>query len=87
MKMFGRLKRFSKRIVTSFMVAALVVCMCVPAFAAEPSGVAITSEMLTPIIDAITGNVAVIMPIGIAIFGLMIGLGLIPKIIGKFTKR
>lgn len=48
--------------------------------------IGITSTDLEPILDYITGNIAVIMPVGIAVMGIMIGISLIPRIIKKFTK-
>lgn len=61
----------------------------VPAFAAgeaDLSGVAITTEMLTPVVTGTTANIAVILPVGIALFAIMIGVGLIPAIIKKFVR-
>lgn len=60
--------------------------MAAPVVMAEPdlSGVAITSDMLAPVIDGITANIGVILPVGIAIFAIMIGVSLIPKIIKHF---
>ena len=52
---------------------------------AVSSGVAITDTMLEPIVDYIVGNLAVIVPVGITIMGIMMGIGLIPKVLGKFT--
>ncbi len=49
------------------------------------SATAVTTEMLEPIVDAITSNIAVIMPVGITIFGVMVGLSLVPRIIRYFT--
>lgn len=53
---------------------------------ASNADVAITSEMLEPILDYITGNIAVIIPVGIAVMGIMIGIALVPRIIKRFTK-
>ena len=50
-------------------------------------GVAITGDMLKPITDAITSNIGVILPVGVAIFGIMIGVSLVPKIIKLFTGK
>lgn len=44
----------------------------------------ITSEMLAPITDAITGNLGVLLPVGIGIMAIMIGIHLVPRIIYKF---
>ena len=52
---------------------------------ADTSGVAVTSDMLQPIVNAVTDNIAVILPVGITIFGIFIGLKLVPRIISKFT--
>lgn len=58
----------------------------VPAFAVGESSVAITSEMLSPITDAVIANIGVILPIGIAIFGILIGVSLIPTLVKKFAR-
>lgn len=44
----------------------------------------ITAEMLKPLADAVSSNVGVILPVGIGIMGLMLGIGVIPKILYKF---
>lgn len=45
----------------------------------------VTEAMLSPIVDAITGNAAVLIPIGITVMGIMVGIGMIPRIIYKFV--
>lgn len=52
----------------------------------ESGGLAITSDMLTPIVTSVTQNVGVILPVGISLMGIMIGVKLIPKMIGRFTR-
>ena len=47
-------------------------------------GVAITSAMLAPITTAVTSNVGVILPVGVGILGIMLGISLIPRIVYKF---
>ena len=47
-------------------------------------GVAITPEMLEPLTTAVTSNLGVLLPVGITIMGIMIGVGLIPRIVYKF---
>lgn len=47
-------------------------------------GVAITTEMLTPLVDSLTANIGVLLPVGISIMGIMIGVSLIPRIVYKF---
>lgn len=47
--------------------------------------IAITQDMLKPIAEGITSNVGVILPICIAVFAVMIGVKLIPKLVSKFV--
>lgn len=44
----------------------------------------ITAEMLQPITDAITSNLGVLLPVGIGLMSIMIGVRLIPRIIYRF---
>lgn len=44
----------------------------------------VTAEMLAPITTTLTSNLEVLLPVGISIMGVMIGIGLIPRIVYKF---
>lgn len=66
--------------------AVVAVGTAVTAFASEPAKVAITSEMLNPLVDSVTANIGVILPVGIVIFGILIGVSMVPGLIKKFTK-
>lgn len=44
----------------------------------------ITAEMLAPITTSITSNLTILLPIGIGIMAIMLGVSLIPRIIYKF---
>lgn len=44
----------------------------------------VTADMLAPITDSITSNLGVLLPIGITIMAVLIGVALIPRIIYKF---
>ncbi len=44
----------------------------------------ITAEMLEPITTTITSNLNILLPVGITIMGIMIGVALIPRIVYKF---
>lgn len=44
----------------------------------------ITETMLSPITTAITDNLAVLLPVGIGIMAVMLGVHLVPRIIYKF---
>lgn len=44
----------------------------------------IDAEMLAPITTTLTSNLDVLLPVGIGIMGVMIGVSLIPRIVYKF---
>lgn len=44
----------------------------------------LTSEQLAPISSAVSGNAAVLVPVGIAIMAVMVGITMIPRIVYKF---
>lgn len=46
--------------------------------------VTLTADMFKPLTDAITTNLGVLLPVGITIMGIMIGVSLIPRIVYKF---
>lgn len=48
------------------------------------AAIAITSDMLQPIVTTLTTNLDVLLPVGISIMGIMIGVSLIPRIVYKF---
>lgn len=45
----------------------------------------ITTEMLSPLVEGIVANVNVILPVGLGIMGLMLGIRIIPALIRRFT--
>ena len=44
----------------------------------------LTADLLKPISTAVTTNVNLLVPVGIGIMALMVGVGLIPRIVYKF---
>lgn len=44
----------------------------------------ITAELLAPVITTITSNITTIIPAGLGILALMIGVELVPRLIRKF---
>ena len=48
------------------------------------NGFLITSEMLQPIVESVTNNLNAILPVGIGIMALLIGVRLIRKVIYRF---
>lgn len=51
---------------------------------AMEKGALVTAEMLAPITTTLNSNLGVLLPVGIAIMGVMIGVSLIPRIVYKF---
>jgi hypothetical protein len=45
----------------------------------------ITTEMLEGVLDAVTSNIGVILPIGVGLFAVVLGIKFIPMIFKKFT--
>ncbi|MGX1195508.1 hypothetical protein [Metabacillus sp. SLBN-84] len=44
----------------------------------------VTTAMVQPISDAISDNVGVLLPVGVGIMAIMVGISLIPRIVYKF---
>lgn len=44
----------------------------------------VTAEMLKPVTDTINQNLTVLLPVGVGIMAIMIGVSLIPRIVHKF---
>jgi hypothetical protein len=44
----------------------------------------ITADQLQPLLDAITNNVGVILPVGVSVMAVLAGVSLIPKIFYRF---
>ncbi|WP_101911430.1 hypothetical protein [Marasmitruncus massiliensis] len=82
---FETLKR---KAVPAVMCASLTAMTAVTAFAEEPidADLAVTPEMLQPILTGVSANVKVILPVAIGIFIILFGPQLAMKIIKKFAK-
>lgn len=50
----------------------------------ETSLAFLTADMLKPIMSALTDNMGILLPVGIGIMGVLIGVSLIPRIVYKF---
>ena len=44
----------------------------------------LTAELLAPITEGVSSNLTLLVPVGIGIMALMVGVGLIPRIVYKF---
>ena len=71
-----RIKLFSVLVLS----VVLAMSVCSLAFATAT----VTAEQMTPITTTLTDNLGVLLPVGITIMGVMIGVALIPRIIYKF---
>lgn len=77
------------RVASSALAVSAVACTAVCAFAAEGDPlptIAITSDMLTPLVQGVVSNIGVILPFGIGLFGIFLGIRLIPGLISRFVK-
>lgn len=48
------------------------------------AGATLTAEQLAPIASAVSDNAGVLLPVGITIMAVMVGISLIPRIVYKF---
>ncbi len=53
--------------------------------ASASSAPLITAEMLKPVTDSITENVGVMLPVLLPVLGLIVVIGLVPKLIRRFV--
>ncbi len=100
--MFEKMKGFvsgvkekanAKMLAAPALAAGVAAVSSVTAFAAEGDttagnlpNLAITTDMLSPLVEGVTANIAVILPVGIGIFAIFLGIRILPKLISKFTK-
>ena len=47
--------------------------------------IAITEEMLTPLVECVVANISVILPIGLGLFAIFLGIRIIPGLISRFV--
>ena len=45
--------------------------------------IAITEEMLTPLVEGVVANISVILPIGLGLFSIFLGIRIIPAVISR----
>ena len=48
------------------------------------TGLTLTTEMFEPLTSSITGNLGILIPVGLTILGIMVAVSLIPRIVYKF---
>ncbi len=86
-------KANAKMLAAPALAAGVAAVSSVVAFAEEGTGttsnlpnLAITTDMLTPLVEGVMANVAVVLPVGIGLFAVFLGLRILPKLVSKFTK-
>lgn len=88
--MFEKLK--TKLLLGPVLGGAMTVGFSLVAFAAETGGsststlpsISITSDMLTPLVEGVVSNITVVLPVGLGLMGLMLGIKVIPRLISRF---
>lgn len=50
------------------------------------SAFVITADMLKPLVDGVTANVGVILPVGLGLMAIFLGIKFIPRLIHMFAK-
>lgn len=48
--------------------------------------VSITNEMLTPLVQGVVDNITAILPVGLGIFAVFLGIRIIPSLISRFAR-
>jgi len=88
--MFEKLK--TKLFLVPALGGAMTVGSSLVALAAESGGggastlpsISITTDMLTPLVDGVVSNINVVLPVGLGLMGLMLGIKVIPRLISRF---
>lgn len=66
----------------------------VMAFAVEETGgaaaslpnLAITTDMLSPLVEGVMANVQVVLPVGLGLFAIFLGIRVIPGLVSRFVR-
>ena len=90
--MFKKMKVMAKALAVSALAGVMAAGSSVVAFASGSSNpsldlpqINITTQMLTPLVEGIVSNVNVVLPVGLGIMGLMLGIRIIPSLLRRFT--
>lgn len=46
--------------------------------------ISISTDMLTPLVEGVVSNIQVVLPVGLGLMGLMLGIKVIPRLISRF---
>lgn len=88
--MFEKLK--TKLFLVPALGGAMTLGSSLVAFAAKTGGgdaselptISITTDMLTPLVEGVVSNIQVVLPVGLGLMGLMLGIKVIPRLISRF---
>ena len=90
--MFKKMEVKAKALAVPALAGVMAAGSSVVAFASGSSNpsldlpqINITTEMLTPLVEGIVSNVNVVLPVGLGIMGLMLGIRIIPSLLRRFT--
>lgn len=67
---------------------AMVLGTSLSTFASTPSDlptIAITQDMLKPLVEGVVANITAVLPMGIALFSVFLGIRIIPAIFSRFS--
>ncbi len=48
--------------------------------------IAITQDMLTPLVQGVVDNIAVVLPMGLGLFAIFLGIRIIPSLVSRFAR-
>ena len=75
------------------LVGAVPAASSVVAFAADAGSsgsslpsIAITTDMLTPLVEGVVANIQIILPVGLGLFAIFLGIRIIPGLISRFVR-
>lgn len=88
-KVYNSIKQSTRLIPASFGAAAMVPIISVVSHAEEVPGalptIAITQDMLTPLVEGVVANIGVVLPVGLGLFAIMLGIRILPGLISRFV--
>lgn len=85
-------KMKSKALLFPALAGAMTAGSTVVAFATEAGGsgglpsFSITTEMLTPLVEGVMANIQVILPIGLGLFAIFLGIRILPGLVSRFIR-
>lgn len=79
-------KMSGKALAASSMCATMLATTGITAFAQSPPTFALTEDMFKPLTEGIVANIGVVLPIGLGIFAIFIGIRCIPGLISRFVR-